>query len=70
MFHAGQQNIIQGVLIAESSYGRILKIQAENEDVAIDDLTGQRLDPTLVKAARRLEMDYVKTKGLFVEAAD
>ena len=35
----------------------------KNADVFIDDLTGQRLDATLVKAARKLEMDYVKAKG-------
>ena len=33
----------------------------------MDDLTGQRLDSTLVKAARKLEMDYVKSKGLWLK---
>ena len=33
----------------------------------MDDLTGQRLDATLVKAARKLEMDYMKAKGRWLK---
>ena len=60
----GSQANLQGVPVAENSYRQIRKLRGENEEVFMDDLTGQRLDPTLVKAARKLEMDYVKAKGL------
>ena len=30
----------------------------------MDDLTCQRLDATVVKAARKLEMDHVQAKGI------
>ena len=58
---------LQGVLVAENSYSLILKLQVENGEVFLEDLTGQRLDPALVKAARKLEMDFVKSKGLWLK---
>ena len=33
----------------------------------MDDLSCRRLDPTLVKAFRELEMGYVKSKGLWLK---
>ena len=56
-----------GVLVAENSYGLMFKLQVDNEEVLLDNLTGRRLDPALVKAARKLEMDYVKSEGLWLK---
>ena len=36
------------MLEAGNSYGELLKLKVENEEVFLDDLTGQQLDPTLV----------------------
>ena len=55
------------VLVAQNINGQILQLQVENEEVFVDDLTGQRLDATLVKAVCKLEVDYVKAKGLWLK---
>ena len=45
-----------------SQSGAILKVQINGEEVFKDDLTGQLLPPDLVKAARKLELDYFNGK--------
>ena len=50
------------VLSIGGAFGEILKSKTENEKVYMDDLTSQRLDPTLVKVVRGKEMDYVRPK--------
>ena len=51
----------EGMLIACDCYGHVLKMQDENGRLFVDDI--RRLDPTLVREARRLEMDCAKTKA-------
>ena len=58
---------LQGVLVAENSYGQILKLRWENRKVFMDDPTSQRLDAKFVEVVRKLEMDYVKAKGLWLK---
>ena len=48
-----------------SSDGHILKVQIENDQIFKDDLTGQILDPTLVKAARKKELEYFDGKDVW-----
>ena len=38
--------------------GHVLNVRIENEPIFRDDLTGQTLDPALVKAARAKELEY------------
>ena len=45
-------------------YGELLKLKVGKEEVFLDDLTGQQLDPALVREARAKEMEYVRSKGL------
>ena len=39
----------------------------EDDEKLVDDLTGQKFDPVLCRAARKNEMDYVREKGLWVK---
>ena len=48
-------------------YGEILKLRVENAKEFRDDLTGQLLDPQLVREARATEMEYVRSKGLWAK---
>ena len=49
-----------------SDKGSILKVQIEGDNMFLDDLTGQLLDPELVKAARNKEMEYFDSKDVWV----
>ena len=48
---------------------QILKFKIADEEKFVDDLTGQPLDPSLCRAARKKEMDYVREKGLWAKRA-
>ena len=48
-----------------SASGHVLKVQIENEQTFRDDLTGQALDPSLVKAARAKELEYFDGKEVW-----
>ena len=43
----------------------VLKIQASGEEVFNDDLTGQILNPDLVRAARKKELEYFDSKDVW-----
>ena len=45
--------------------GFVLNVNAKCEDVFRDDLTGQLLDPKLVREARRKEFEYFESKGVW-----
>ena len=47
-----------------SSRGAVLKVQIEKSEIFNDDLTGQLLPPDLVKAPRRLEIEYFNGKAV------
>ena len=40
-----------------------MKIEEQPQEVSKDDLTGQLLDPTMVKAARRVELEYFEERA-------
>ena len=44
---------------------QVLKAQIENDQVFRDDLTGQLLDPALVRAARKKELEYLDEKDVW-----
>ena len=46
-------------------FGRVLNVQVDNAQIFKDDLTGQLLDPTLVKAARKKELEYFDGKDVW-----
>ena len=46
--------------------GSILKVQVEGGKTFLNDWTGQLLDPELVKAARKKEMEYFDGKDVWV----
>jgi hypothetical protein len=48
-------------------HGELLKLRVENAAEFRDDLTGQLLDPVLVREARAKEMEYVRSKGLWAK---
>ena len=48
-----------------SSDGHVLKVQIENDQIFKDDLTGQVLDATLVRAARKKELEYFDGKDVW-----
>ena len=40
-------------------YGdQVFEVKVDNEPICRDDLTGQTLDPVLVRAARKKELDF------------
>ena len=43
----------------------MLKVQVENAQIFKDDLTGHTLDPTLVRAARKKELEYFDGKDVW-----
>ena len=45
--------------------GEVLNIQTDNGEIFKDDLTGQLLDPVLVRAARAKELEYFESKGVW-----
>ena len=47
------------------SDGRVLNVQTENAQIFKDDLTGQLLDPTLVAAARKKDLEYFDGKNVW-----
>ena len=49
--------------------GYVLNVQIENQPVYRDDLTGQLLDPELVKAARAKELEYFESKLVWEKKA-
>jgi hypothetical protein len=42
-----------------------MKIEEQSQEISKDDLTGQLLDPAMVKAARRVEPEYSEAKGVW-----
>ena len=52
-----ENEVLLNMLEAGNSYGELLKLKAENEEVFLDDLTGQRLDLALIREARAKEME-------------
>ena len=56
-----------GLVQLGNSHGELLKLKIEGSQEFRDDLTGQLLDPELVREARAKEMEYVKSKGLWVK---
>ena len=44
-------------------------MRIDNEPIFRDDLTGQILDPVLVKAARKKELDFFEAKGIWFKKA-
>ena len=46
------------LLIFSNKSGEILKVQVEGGQIFKDDLTGQLLNPELVRAARAKELEY------------
>ena len=67
MLDGGEPDLIESHFIAGDAQGHILKPKIASDEKFVDDLTGQPLDPALCRAARKLEMDYVKEKGLWVK---
>ena len=58
--HAVEEMLDGGVFSVGGPTGELLKVKIENEEEIRDDLTGQLLNPTLVREARAKEMEYVK----------
>ena len=49
--------------------GYVLNVQIEHQPVYRDDLTGQLLDPELVRAARAKELEYFESKLVWEKKA-
>ena len=58
---------MEGLFSFENSSGEVLKVRLDGGEEYRDDLTGQLLDPVLVREARAKEMEYVRSKGLWVK---
>ena len=51
-------------------YGdQVFEVRVDNEPIFRDDLIGQVLDPVLVKAVRKKEVDFLEAKGVWVKKA-
>ena len=62
-----EDGVLLNVLANGNSYGELLNLKAQNDEVFLDDLTGQHLDPALVREARAKEMEYVRSKSLWIK---
>ena len=58
------EEVDEGIYIICNAHGEILKMRVDGEEEFRDDLTGQLLDPKLVREARAKEMEYAKVQGL------
>ena len=47
----------------------VFNVECDMDPVFKDDLTGQILDPVLVRAARKKELDFFEAKGVWVKRA-
>ena len=63
------QDTIGVSAVYEDLEAEILKVQqtgkSQAEEVFRDDITGQSLDPALVREARRRELEYFESKGVW-----
>ena len=55
------------VLTVSDKRGNKVQVKVENEKEYRDDLTGQVLDPLLVRAARAKELEYFESKGVWAK---
>ena len=62
-----ERDVDSSILSIGNRYGELLKVKVENEEIFLDDLTGHKLDPSLVRKAREMEMDYVRSKQLWIK---
>jgi hypothetical protein len=53
------------ILSFTNNHGEVLNVQNDNGEIYKDDLTGQLLDPVLVRAARAKELEYFESKGVW-----
>jgi hypothetical protein len=53
------------VLSFTNNHGESLNVQIDSGEIFTDDLTGQLLDPVLVRAARAKELEYFESKGVW-----
>ena len=67
MFEDGVPSHVETHYLAGDHRGNLLKLSVSSDEKFVDDLTGQKLDPALCRAARKLEMDYVREKGLWMK---
>ena len=47
----------------------MFELKIDDKTIYCDDLTGQILDSTLVRAARKKELDFFESKGVWVKKA-
>ena len=52
-------------LLFSGENGQVLKVQVSNGETFRDDLTGQALNPELVRAARAKELEYFDGKNVW-----
>ena len=52
-------------MLLSGKNGEVLKVQVSNSETFRDDLTGQELDPQLVRAARAKELEYFDGKDVW-----
>lgn len=56
--------------VLQIGYGdQVIKLKIDNETIFRDDLTGQFLDPTRERAARKKELDFFESKGVWITKA-
>ena len=65
----GEGRVLETHWIAGGDSSHILRFKVADNERFVDDITGQPLDPILCRAARKKEMDYVKSKGLWAKRA-
>ena len=51
-------------LLFSNKRGQVLKAQVEDNQIFRDDLTGQLLNPELVRAARKNDLEHVEDKSV------
>ena len=69
MLESGMENLEVGPILQIGYSGHVFEMKVDDENIFRDDLTGQVLDPTLVRAARKKELDFFEAKGVWVTKA-
>ena len=69
MFESGMEMCEVAWLLQIGYSDQVFEVKIDSQPIFRVDLTGQILDPVLVKAARKKELDFFEAKGVWVKKA-
>ena len=70
MLESGMEKCEMAPVLPMGYSDPLFEVRIDNEPIFLDDLTGQILDPVLVKAAHKKELGFFEAKGVWFKNAD